>query len=299
LAFFSKLLTEKLLGFCADEFAINTDHITTGVSKRISIPRPLWNLALKDSKQFNESAAYFRNYIRGVIEKRRREEAEGKGAKDLMSAMFQAQEDGEAPMTDDEILDETIMFFLAGHETSSNTLCWALYALSQHPNALEKLIEEVDRVLGSRDPEWEDLPKLKYMDAVLKEALRVYNTVPLTGRIALRDIEFKGTRIPKGTQLVLFLQGVHTDPEIFPEPDLFKPERWEGPDASSLPFLAFGYGARMCIGRKFAWTEMQVALARMLQHFTFELVPGQTIERIHSITSGPKHGIRFIFKPRL
>jgi cytochrome P450 len=282
----------------ADEFAVNTEWVTAGVSKRVAIPKFLWSSTLPDVQQFNNGVAYFRDYIRAVIEKRRIEEAEGKGVKDLMSAMFHAKEDDEAPMTDDEILDETIMFFLAGHETSSNTLCWALHGLSQNPNVLNKLIDEVDRVLEGREPTWEDLPKLRYMDAVLKEALRLYNTVPMTGRCATKDFEFKGTHIPKGTRLMLYLQGAHTDADFFPQPDKFLPERWETPEAASLPFFAFGYGARMCIGRKFAWTEMQVALARLLQHFTFDLVPGQTIERVHSITKGPKNGIKFVFKSR-
>jgi cytochrome P450 len=137
------------------------------------------------------------------------------------------------------------------------------------------------------------------MDHVLKETLRLYNTVPMTGRITTRDVEFKGLQLPKGTQVLLYLEGSHMDQDYFPEPTKFHPERWEAPEAASLPFYAFGYGARMCIGRKFAWTEMQVALARILQHLTFELVPNQTINRVHSITKGPKEGIKFVFKPRL
>jgi cytochrome P450 len=88
-------------------------------------------------------------------------------------------------------------------------------------------------------------------------------------------------------------------PEYYPEPEKFLPERWEAPDAASLPFFAFGYGARMCIGRKFAWTEMQIALARIVQNFTVELAPGQTIEGVHSVTKGPKKGMKILFKPRV
>jgi cytochrome P450 len=283
-----------------DDFAKNTEIVAEGLNRRIFLPKLLWNAVLSDGKAYLDGADYIRKYIRDVVEKRRAEdEADEDDKKDLMSAMFKAKEDDEAPMSDDEILDETIMFFLAGHETSSNTLCWTLLGLCNNPEALRKCTEEVDRVLEGREPEWEDLHKLKYMDAVLKESLRFYNTAPVTGRLTTKDVEFKGSVIPKGTQLMVFIQGTHMDSDYFKEPEKFMPERWEADDASHLPFLAFGYGARMCIGRKFAWTEMQVVLARILQNFTLELAPDQTIKAVHSVTKGPKAGIKIVFNPRV
>src|SRR5205085_1898765 len=140
--------------------------------------------------------------------------------------------------------------FLAGHETTAVALTWTLYHLSRHPDADERLGAEL-RALGS-PARFEDLPRLPYAEAVVKESMRLHPPAWVVGRLAVEDLELVGTRVPRGATVLVSPWVMHRDARVFPEPERFAPERWlEGGPAQRLPrfcYLPFGAGPRACVG---------------------------------------------------
>jgi cytochrome P450 len=229
-----------------------------------------------------------------IIEQRR---ASGEDKGDLLSMLLLAQDeaDGER-MTDRQVRDEAVSLFVAGHETTSNLLSWAWYALAQHPEVEALLHSEIDRVLDGRTPTLHDLPKLPYTDMVIKEALRLYPPAwILNGRTPLEDIEVAGYTVPKGSLIFLSPYVLHRDPRYFPEPESFKPERWTDGLEKRIPryaYFPFGGGPRVCIGNQFALMEARLVLATIAQHYKLTLQPDHPVIPDPLITLRPRHGIR-------
>lgn len=140
-----------------------------------------------------------------------------------MSMLLAAQDEDGTRMTDRQVRDEVMTLFLAGHETTASALTWAIYLLTQHPSAAERLTDEVDRVLGGRPPTGEDVPHLTYTEAVLKEAMRLYPAAWLMGREVVNPCEIRGYTIPRGWNLLISQWVIHRDSRWFESPDEFLP----------------------------------------------------------------------------
>jgi len=238
--------------------------------------------------------------IYGIIQQRR---ADGRLSGDLLSVLLQAQDDEGIGMTDSQLHDEIMTLFLAGHETTANVLSWTWLLLGRHPEAAEKLSEELRIVLGGRPPSAADLPRLVYTDIVLREAMRLYPPVWIIGRRALAPFRLGEYELPAQTNVLMSQLIMHKDARYFPDPEQFDPERWSATDArsSSLPrfaYFPFGGGPRVCVGAGFATMEAVLLLATIAQQFQINLVPGQTIEMLPSVTLRPKSGIRVTLKRR-
>src|SRR4029078_2563240 len=166
---------------------------------------------------------------------------------DLLSMLLQAQDDDGSHMTDQQLRDEVMTLFLAGHETTALALSWSWYLLATHPEAEQKFHAELDEVLGGRAPEVSDRPTLTYTEMIAKETMRLYPPAYAVGREAIEETEIGGYRVPKGTQLFV-VQGVtHRDARYFDEADAFKPERWtNGDPAPKYAYFPFGAGPRQC-----------------------------------------------------
>jgi len=183
-------------------------------------------------------------------------------------------------MSDEQLMDECITLFGAGHETTAAALTWAWYLLCQHAALYEKVQQEVDSVLQGRTPTYADLANLPYCLQVFKETMRLYP--PATGviREALHDVEIDGYRVPKGANVVVPIYTLHRNPHYFPEPETFDPERFLPEREKELPryaYLPFGAGPRICIGNHFAMMEGHLLIATLAQRATFFLVPNQVI----------------------
>lgn len=244
------------------------------------------------------------NRIIYAIIRRRREArpapGQGSGHADLLSRLLLAQDDEGARMTDRQLRDEAVTLFLAGHETTALTLCYSLYLLASHPEADARLAAELSEVLDGRAPTVADIPRLKFTDAVIKEAMRLYPPAWSIGREAIVDVEVGGYHAPKGTQFFLPQWVVHRDPRWWDDPEAFRPERWENDLSRKLPrcaYFPFGDGARICIGQHFAQLEAVLVLATIAQRWRLALVPGRPLELVASITLRPKAGI--VMVPRL
>jgi cytochrome P450 len=224
-------------------------------------------------------------------------------SQDLLDTLLQTVHEDGSPMTDLELRDEMVTLLVAGHETTAAALSWTWYLLAQHPQVEAKLLAEIGEVLGGREPEVGDLPRLRYTDLVLKESMRLYPPAWGVGRRALREFEAGGYRLPAGTNVLLMQWITHRDPRFYPDPERFDPERWiEKPDQTShLPrftYFPFGGGPRMCLGSSFAMVEATLLVAAIAQKFRFSLAPGQRVEILPSVTLRPKYGIKMILERR-
>lgn len=233
----------------------------------------------------------------------RRRRASGTMSGDLLSVLLQAQDDEGLGMTDRQLHDEIMTLFLAGHETTANALSWTWLLLGQHPEVEEKLVEELQRVLGGRAPTASALPRLTYTEMVLREAMRLYPPVWVIGRRALAPFRMGNYELPAETNVVMSQLITHRDAKYFPEPERFDPDRWRPNDPRnlSLPrfaYFPFGGGPRVCIGAGFSMMEAVLLLATIAQKFKLTLVPGQSIEKLPSVTLRPKSGIRVVLHRR-
>jgi len=225
----------------------------------------------------------------------------GHDAGDLLSMLLHAQDEDGSRMTDRQLRDEVITLFLAGHETTALALSWTWWLLAQHPEAEAKLHVELDAVLGGRTPTLEDLPKLRYLDRIISESMRLYPPAWGMARLTIEDAHIGGYTIRKGCGVSLSQWVVHRDPRWYESPDDFQPERWEGDLMKRLPrfaYFPFGGGPRQCIGNTFAIMETALILATIAQKFRLRLVPGHTVAPIASITLRPRHGIRITLEKR-
>jgi cytochrome P450 len=221
---------------------------------------------------------------------RARRASPARGA-DILSMLLDATDESGATLSDAEIVGHASVIFAAGHETSSNALCWTLLLLSQHPRVLADLMDELEHVLKGEAPRVEDLASLPLLERVVKESLRILPPVPFNHRVAAEDTELGGFSIPRGSELISSVYRTQRMPDVFPEPDRFRPERWEHLDPGPYSYNPFGAGPRMCIGASFAMMEVRIVLAMLLQAFRFELAPGARVDRFMSITMSPTPGL--------
>jgi cytochrome P450 len=228
--------------------------------------------------------------------------ASGVDRGDLLSLLLQAQdEDDGRRMTDRQLRDEAMTLFMAGHETTANTLAWTWMLLSQNPAAEARLHAELDAVLGGRAPTFADLPRLTYADQVITEALRVYPTVWLLGREAIEPCTIGGRRVPVGLTLWMSQWVLHRDPRFFDDPESFRPERWADGLARRIPryaYFPFGGGPRICIGNSFAQMEAVLLLATIARRYKITLTPGTVVRPFPTMTLRPDGGVKVVLSRR-
>ncbi|KAJ3656428.1 hypothetical protein Zmor_015508 [Zophobas morio] len=170
-----------------------------------------------------------------------------------------------------ELREEVDTFMFEGHDTTASGICFALYCLADHPEVQEKVFQEQKEIFGDRKnpvTTYSDLQQMKYLECVLKETLRLYPSVPVIGRYTTEEIHFDGYVIPKNTNIAIFIYGLHRNPDYFPEPEMFKPERFENFN-NAIPFshIPFSAGFRNCIGQKFAMLEMKSVISKIVRQF--------------------------------
>jgi cytochrome P450 len=221
---------------------------------------------------------------------------------DLLSLLLHARDEGDGKgMTDRQVRDEAMTLFLAGHETTALALSWAWYLLATHPDAEARLAQEWRTVLGGRPPTAEDLPRLRYTEMVVLEALRLYPPAAVFGRQALRECELGGYRVPRGMTVIMSPWVLHRDPRWWDDPEAFRPERWEAGHPARTPkyaYVPFGGGPRLCIGSGFALMEAVLVLATLGQRYRFTVAPGHPVELFATFTLRMRHGLVTTLTPR-
>ncbi len=224
---------------------------------------------------------------------------------DLLNALFRA-DGGTWPRQ--RVRDEAMTFMLAGHETAAVAMSWFWYLLALNEDARNKMLDEVDTVLGDRRPCADDLSKLPWTTASVLETLRFYAPVWLLGREAIEDDVIAGHPIRPGTTVMIPAHHIHHDSRWWPDPERFDPNRFVpssgSPDEGAVnarhrsAYIPFGGGRRVCVGQSFAAMEMVLIAATLSQRHTFDLKPGHPVELEAAITLRPKHGIRVIARRR-
>ncbi len=214
---------------------------------------------------------------------------------DLLQMLIEARyEDTGEMMNLEQLLDECLILFVAGHETSANALTWTSYLLSQHPVYVQRLREEL--VVQPSPITFEGLPELQLTRQVIEEAMRLYPPAWVIDRVAKEGDQCQGVLIPKNSLVILYIYGAHHNPKIWEDPETFRPERFGNERDEQVPafaYVPFGGGPRLCIGNNFAMMEMQLILCHLVRYFDFQLSKDQNIELMPMITLRPKSGIWF------
>lgn len=248
-------------------------------------PLPYWRFLNLTRQIDRETAAIVRD---------RRKRGDGG---DMLSMLIAARDEDGSALDEDELIGHAGVIFGAGHETSTNALAWTLLFLSQHPQVLRDLEDELG-VLKGEPPTVEDLTRLPLLDGVVKESMRVLPPVPLHPRIVAQDAELGGYRLPAGSELFLSIFHMHRNPDIFPDPDVFDPRRWETAKPTVYEYNPFSAGPRMCIGASFAMMEIKIVLAMLLSRFRLDLPEHSRIDPRVAITMAPKRGLRMTVRGR-
>ena len=294
---FRSLFSSSMLDLELEKISTNITEVQEFFIRQLRMPfmRPWFQLS-GQTRQAKQKAAETNYVLLDLIQERR---SGTDNADDLLQMLLEARyEENGAGMTDQQVLEEAVVLFVAGHETTANAMAWIWYLLSQHPEVVSRLRAELDRTLGDKTPDFTDLPQLTYTMQVIQESMRLYPPAWITDRIALEEDEINGYYIPKGSMMVAFIHGIHHDPDIWEKPEQFIPERFSKErkkERHNLAYMPFGAGPRLCIGNNFALMEMQLILAKMLRQFDFEVLPDQSIEKQPLITLRPRYGIQMKF----
>lgn len=206
----------------------------------------------------------------------------------------------DVPLTDTELIGELNTLFVAGHETTSNTLSWTLFLLTQHPAVWQRLDDEIQSVLAGRSPTADDIPRMPYLGHVIDESMRLLPATPvLFMRVNRRPVTLGGYTLPAGSKLALSPLSTQRDPTVFPQPGRFRPERWESIHPTPYQYLPFGAGPRMCLGAALATQTLRLMLPMILQRFEPRLTPGAHIDAVvRGITCCPHPGLPVTLHPR-
>jgi cytochrome P450 len=254
------------------------------------IKLPLW-VPTPANLRLQMAIAELDRTVQGFIASGRSRDHHGN---DLLSRLLLAQHEDGRLMSDRQLRDEAMTLYLAGHETTALTLAWSWYLLSQHRRVEEKLVSEWQRVLRGVAPTAQHLQRLPYTAAVIAESMRLFPPVYVIGREATTELELGGYRVKPGYTVLMSQWVNHRDQIFFPDPEEFRPERWQDGLAKRLPKFAyypFGGGQRICVGSTFALIEATIILAAVGQHYQFTVDPDAVIDIKPQITLLPANGI--------
>ena len=253
------------------------------------MPRPGYFSGIRATVTLRES-------VRGMIVTRRalieRAEAE---PDDLMHRLMAARdpESGQS-MNDEQLIDNLLTFYLAGHDTTAKALTWTLYLLARSPEWTARLQEEITRVTRGGPVAAEHIEKLVLVDQVIKESMRLYPPVPLMSRQTIADARIGDHDIPAGSSAIMPIYAIHRHAARWENPHVFDPERFAPEREERMvryQYMPFGAGPRVCIGRSFATLEATTMLATMLRRARFEIVEGHEPHPIGRVTLTPGGGM--------
>ncbi len=252
-------------------------------------------------RRMNASRKVLDEIVFGEISHRRAEPPESEG-RDILSLLLGARGEAGEAFTDREVRDQVMTLMFAGHDTSTSTLTFMMHDLARHPDVVERLCEEQDRVLGGSTPSVEQLgSEMPYLDMVLDEVLRLYPPAWIGPRRAVREFEFAGCTVPKGAYVNYSSWASHRIAEVFPDPEAFIPERFTPERKAALPrgaYVPFGGGSRICIGKRFGQTEVKLVATMLLQRLRLDALPGRTMTVRQMPTLSPKGGLKMRVLPR-
>uniref|UniRef100_A0A3B4UV85 unspecific monooxygenase n=1 Tax=Seriola dumerili TaxID=41447 RepID=A0A3B4UV85_SERDU len=223
-------------------------------------------------------------FFKAIVEKIRAERigSSHQNSGDILQHMIDSQtvneprkEEQNKGLTDHEIVSQATMFVFAGYETSATTLVFLVYTLARNPEVMKRLQKEIDSTFPNKGPvQYEALMQMEYLDSVVNECLRLYPPAARIEREAKETVKINGVTIPKNITVMIPVYALHHDPELWPEPEEFKPDRFSKENKQSInpyTYLPFGVGPRNCIGMRFALVMTKLALVEVLQNYSFSV----------------------------
>ena len=267
------------------------DHRKQAVRRRLPawLPNPI-------GQRVKRRRTELHGLLQTILEQKRAS-GTGDGTGTVLDRLLAARDDDGHPMDDEQLRDEMLTFFVAGHETSSLALSYSLWLLATHPRVRSCVREELDRVTNG-ELRAEHVRELPYLDAVVRESLRLYPPVWVVGRQATEELVVGDVRVPAGTMILLPQWLVQRDPRWWDEPEAFRPERWlDGSERPRFAWFPFGGGQRICVGQHFATTEIILVLATWLRHFDMHPDPGFELELDAQLTLRPQGGVHLVLEP--
>ena len=277
-----------------EDFAQRFDTLQDFFIKLVRLPSLIkWYNFSGKTKHYEKVANINNQILLDIIADRRKRPLEDDLLGMLMGCTYA---DTQMGMTDAQLKEESLILFVAGHETASNILSWIFYLLHENPESIAKIKKEAEDLLQGRKPDFKDLMMMEYLNQTIDECLRLYPPSWITDRVALEDDEVEGYRIPKGTRVIPFIYGLHRSDKIWKNPTEYDPSRFSKENRKhrhNFAHMPFGAGPRQCIGRHFAMTEMKLIILKLIHRYDFKLVKNQKIEVLPVVTLRPRYGIKF------
>jgi cytochrome P450 len=263
------------------------DTVFRAAIRRVLIPIPvLERLPTRRNRQLEAARGLLRKEVEGIIAEHR---AHPDDYDNLLSMLLDTRDETGAPIPDHEILSEIIGLLAAGSETTGVTLSWLFHELGRHPDLERRLHEEVDSVLAGGPITSEHIPRLDFTRRLINETLRLHHPGWLVTRQTTAPVRLGEVDLPAGQHVIWSIYALHRDPDLYPDPLRFDPDRWlpERPQPPRGAFIPFGSGKRMCIGDAFAMTEATVITALIASRWRMRPVPGVSVRPIGELTVHP------------
>jgi cytochrome P450 len=284
----------------AERMQVLAEALTTLMNQGQS-PRMLWALIplnIGPRRQFARQLARVNDLIYDEIA-RRRDDPELENRTDVLSMMMSARDEDGNPMSDIELRDELMTLLAAGHETTATSLAWTFERVLSKRRVYDRLRDELDATIGGAPVTEDSVRELGYLDAVIKEVLRLRPIIPMVVRKIQVPMMVHGYELPAGTVVAPNIFLTQRRPDLFPDPDEFRPERFLGVKPDPYTWFPFGGGIRRCLGMAFALYEMKIVIASILSRLDLCLAPGSTGRLARrSITFAPSDGSRVIVRDR-
>lgn len=252
----------------------------------VDLPGTAYRAMLRNAEEIERS-------ILAMIKRRRASAAQHS---DVLSLLMQARDTDGRAMTDAQLVGQIAILFVASFETTTSALTWTLFLIAQHPEVAKTLLQEIHESLGSEPPRPDQLGALDFLQNVIKESMRILPPVPYTVRAAENETWLGPYYLRHGARVVLSHYLTHHLPELYSEPEKFRPERWEQINPNQYEYMPFNAGPRICIGGPFAMQVLKISVAIILQRFRFNVVPDTRIDRTVRITMNPRHGLPMLLE---
>lgn len=293
-AFLAALFGADMPAEVNEEFRRLVPVMMRGTIYHMFLPQWLAALPLPPQRRYEACRRRLRELVDVVIDGHRdRLERSGAGeASGLFTTLLTARDPQTgSPLSRSYLQDEAISLLFGASESSSVTLTWALYEITRNPDIERRVRDELDAVRGGRPLRYADLPRLVYMRCVIQEALRHYGSPWVVTRSTAEPVDVDGHRIPAGADIIISPYVIQHDPELFPDPHVFDPDRWHPDRASTIPAsvksIGFGHGARKCIGEQFAWIEIPIVLASVMQRWRLERSDDREVRPLADVAVRP------------
>lgn len=288
-----RIAMKAVLGIDDERELTSLDDLVEGMLS--AIPRAMmfpYDLPGSSYRQMLKTADGIQDFLQGLVDRK----SGSVVCEDMLTMLINARQDNGEGFNAAELMAET--YNVLCHESSASALVWTLFLLAQHPKVYADLLDELQGVLRGGDPELDQLSRLPLLDRVLKESMRLLPPAAFGTRFSTEACSLGECELPKGAAVTFSQYITHRLPEIYPQPQRFKPERWESFKATTYEYFPFGAGVHNCIGGAFAMLELKLVLCAVLQSYCLKVVPKTRVDRVFRLSLRPRKGLPVVVLAR-